>query len=168
LPDPLAIASVPAAGPAAPGALVACARNLKTGLALLGLRRRWPAQLHVSFDQVALLLLVNLLVWALLDKMHAPHGAPFELDGLFGWACYLLLGLFACALLARMQSRAADTRALLVPALAVAPFVMAAFWLIMDVAAVASRPLAATMSCSGGHEGPEGGDGCGGVGDRRE
>ena len=71
---------------------------------------------------------------------------PLALDGLFGWACYLLLGLFACAILARVQSRAADTRALLVPALAVAPFVMAAFWLLMDVAAVASRPLAATIA----------------------
>jgi hypothetical protein len=131
---------------AAPGLFAALAHNLRNGLALLVLRRRWPPQFAVGFDQVAALLVVNLVLWALLDFVHAPRHVPLALDGLFGWACYLLLGLFACALLARMQSRAADTRALLVPALAVAPFVMAAFWLLMDVAAVASRPLAATIA----------------------
>jgi Peptidase C13 family len=145
VPDPLATPSPPAAGPRAAGALRACARNLKTGLTLLGLRRRWPAQLDVSFDQVALLLLVNLLVWAGLDKMHAPHGAPFQLDGLFGWASYLLLGLIACALVSRVQSRAGNTRALLVATLSVSPFVLALFWLAQDLPALRARPLLITI-----------------------
>jgi hypothetical protein len=125
---------------------VACARNLKTGLALLGLQRRWPPQLSVSFDQVALLLLVNLLVWALLDKMHAPHDAPFELDGLFGWACYLILGLAACALVSRVQARSANTRALLVAVLSVSPFVLTLFWLAQDLPAVRAHPLPVTIA----------------------
>jgi hypothetical protein len=99
----------------------------------------------VSFDQLAALLIVNLAVWALLDYLHAPAHAPLALDGLFGWACYLVLGLAAGALTARAQSRAGDTRALLVPALAVAPFVLTIFWLALDTAAVNARPLAATV-----------------------
>jgi hypothetical protein len=99
----------------------------------------------VSFDQLAALLIVNLAVWALLDYLHAPAHAPLALDGLFGWACYLVLGLGACALTARAQSRAGDTRALLVPALAVAPFVLTIFWLALDKAAVNARPVAATV-----------------------
>ena len=109
------------------------------------LRRRWPPRFVVSFDQLAALLAVNLAVWALLDFLHAERHAPLALDGLFGWACYLLLALAACAAVARVQSRGANTRALLVPALAVAPFVMILFWLALDVPAVAARPLAATL-----------------------
>jgi len=99
----------------------------------------------VSFDQLALLLAVNLAVWALLDFLHAPVHAPLALDGLFGWACYLLLGLAACALIARVQSRAADTRALLVPLLAVAPYVLVVFSLASDLALTARFPIAITL-----------------------
>jgi Peptidase C13 family len=120
-------------------------RNLKTGLALLGLRRCWPAQLTVSFDQVALLLLLNLVVWALLDKVHAPAHAPLELDGLFGWASYLLLSLAGCALVSRVQSVGANTRALLVAVLAVSPFVLVLFWLGGDLALARGRPIMITV-----------------------
>jgi hypothetical protein len=99
----------------------------------------------VSFDQVAALLTVNLAVWVLLDFVHAPARAPLALDGLFGWACYLLLGLAACALTARAQSRAADTRALLVPVLAAAPCVLLAFSLASDLPFVARRPITFTL-----------------------
>jgi len=121
-------------------------RNLGGGLALLRLRRCWPPRFVASFDQLVALLVVNLAAWALLDFVHAERHAPLALDGLFGWACYLLLGLAACALVARVQSRAADTRALLVPALAVTPFVLTLFWLALDLPAVARRPLAATIA----------------------
>ena len=107
------------------------------------LRRLWPAQLVVSFDQLAALLIVNLALWALLDYLHAEAHAPLALDGLFGWACYLLLGLTACALISRVHSRAAPTRALLVPALAVAPFVLIFFWLALDLRLVSAHPFGA-------------------------
>jgi peptidase C13-like protein len=92
-----------------------------------------------------LLLVLDLAVWVLLDLLHSERHAPLALDGLFGWACYLLIGLVICALIARVQSRAADTRALLVPLLAVAPFVLTIFWLALDLAAVAARPRATTV-----------------------
>ncbi|HEX9105784.1 MAG TPA: hypothetical protein VF832_01115, partial [Longimicrobiales bacterium] len=113
-------------------------------MALLALKRRWPPQFVVSFDQLAALLVVNLALWALLDALHAPRDAPLSLDGLFGWACYLLLGLGACALVARMSSRAANTRALLVTVLSVAPYVLAVLWLLGDWAPVRAHPLAAS------------------------
>jgi Peptidase C13 family len=120
-------------------------RNLTGGLELALLRRRWPPRFVVSFDQLALLLAVNLAVWALLDFLHAPAHAPLALDGLFGWACYLLLGLAACALTARAQSPAADTRALLVPLLAVGPYVLVVFTLASDLPLIARFPLAVTL-----------------------
>ena len=120
-------------------------RNLSGGVALLGLRRRWPPRFFVNFDQVVALLAVTLLVWALLDFLHAEPQAPLALDGLFGWACYLLLGLTGCAIVARAQSRSAPTRSLLVPVLAVAPFVLAMLWLAGDVPFVAQRPIASAV-----------------------
>jgi hypothetical protein len=96
-----------------------------------------------GFDQQAALLAVNLAVWAGLDKLHSERQSEFMPDGLFGWACYLLLGFVACALIARAQSRAAPTRALLTVALSAAPFVLVAFWLAGDFAWVAQRPLLA-------------------------
>ena len=112
---------------------------------MLALRRRWPPQLAVSFDQVIALTVITLAVWALLDYLHAEAHAPLSLDGLFGWACYLLLALAGCALVARAQDRDAPTRRLLVAALSVAPFVLAAFWLAGDLAWVAGHSLTATV-----------------------
>jgi len=109
------------------------------------LRRRWPPNFVVSFDQLAALLAINLTVWALLDFLHAPAHAPLALDGLFGWACYLLLALAACALVARVQSPRADTRALLVPVLAVAPFVLVVFFLAAELPFIARWPLLFTL-----------------------
>ncbi|HYB32573.1 MAG TPA: C13 family peptidase [Steroidobacteraceae bacterium] len=114
-------------------------------MALLVLRRRWPPNFIVSFDQVAALLGLDLLVWAVLDFLHAPPHAPLALDGLFGWACYLLLGLAACAITARAESRSGDTRALLVPTLAAAPFVLTLSWLVLDLSVVDRHPLAVTV-----------------------
>ena len=101
--------------------------------------------LSVSFDQVAILLLLNLVLWGLLDALHSERHAPLALDGLFGWACYLLLGLTACALIARVQSRQADTRALLVAALSTTPFVLVLAWLLNDLPLVHARPLLITI-----------------------
>ena len=120
-------------------------RNLTGGFELALLRRRWPPRFVVSFDQVAVLLTINLVLWSLLDFLHSPAHAPLALDGLFGWACYLLLGLAGCALIARAQSPAADTRALLVPALAVAPFVLVVFFLASDLPFIARFPVLVTL-----------------------
>lgn len=112
--------------------------------------RRVPARrFSVSFDQVAALVVLDLAVWAALDRLHAPRPATFTPDALFGWACYVLLALFACALTARAQSREADTRALLVPALAVAPCVLTILWLAGDLAWAAAHALAATVLAVG-------------------
>lgn len=138
--QPLPSAATAAALP--PSLFAGLGRNLKAGFALATLKRRWPPQLVVSFDQLAALLIVNLGLWALLDAVHSPRDAPLSLDGLFGWASYLLLGLGACALVARMSSRAANTRALLVAVLSVAPFVLSIFWLLGDFAIVRAHPFA--------------------------
>ncbi|HEY3786691.1 MAG TPA: C13 family peptidase [Steroidobacteraceae bacterium] len=99
-----------------------------------------PERFARSFDQLAGLLLINLLVWATLDTLHAEAGSQLMLDGLYTWAFYLLVALFACALVARAQSNAADTRGLLIPALSVAPYVLVAFWLLSDLPRVSARP----------------------------
>ncbi|HTD11182.1 MAG TPA: C13 family peptidase [Steroidobacteraceae bacterium] len=105
----------------------------------------WPPRFAVSFDQLAALLALNLFVWAALDALHADRDADLALDGLFGWTCYLLLALLAAGFIARAYSRAADTRALLVPALAAAPYVLVIFWLAADLRTAARHPLAATV-----------------------
>ena len=103
-----------------------------------------PPQAFVrSFDQLLILVLLNLIIWAGLDTLHAEPDAQLTLEGVFGWACYLLLGLFACALVARAQDRATDTRGLLIPALSVAPYALMVFWLAGDTYIVAARPWSA-------------------------
>jgi hypothetical protein len=109
------------------------------------LRRCWPPRFAVGFDQLAALLAVNLSVWAALDRLHAERHPDFAPDGLFGWACYLLLAHLSCALVARVQSRAAPTRALIVTVLAVAPFVLTILWLVGDIPWLAARPVSATV-----------------------
>jgi hypothetical protein len=86
------------------------------------------------------LVVLLLLIWAGLDTVHAEAASEFMPDGSYGWACYLLLGLFACAIVARDQDRAADTRSLLVPVLSVAPYLVIIFWLGGDVAALVRWP----------------------------
>jgi hypothetical protein len=109
------------------------------------LRRLAPGSFVRSFDQLLALVLLNLIIWAGLDTLHAETGAQFMLDGVYGWACYLLLGLFACSLVARAQDRATDTRGLLIPALAVAPYALVLFWLAGDTYIVAARPWSALI-----------------------
>jgi Peptidase C13 family len=104
------------------------------------LRRPPPERFVRNFDQVAALLLLNLLVWAGLDTLHAETGSQLRLDGLYGWSFYLMMALFGCALVARAYSRIADTRSLLIPALSVSPYVLISFWLLTDLSQVDSRP----------------------------
>ncbi len=121
-------------------------RNLVSGLELLIPRLRVAPDSFVrSFDQVLLLLILGLLVWAGLDRLHADPGAALQLDGLFGWAAYLMVALFAGALVARAQGAEADTRALLVPALSVAPYLFLLLWLLSDLPFIHDRPVLAVL-----------------------
>ena len=133
----------PTGAPEEPGVLAGLLRNLAGGLRLLIPARVYPERFVRSFDQALLLLLLSLLVWAGLDWLHAERGATIQPDGLFGWAAYLLAGLFAAALIARAQDARGDTRALLVPLLAAAPFVLLLLWLLGDTPLVRGRPLLA-------------------------
>ena len=112
---------------------------------MLLLRHRVPEQFARTFDQVVLLLLLNLLVWAGLDTLHAEAGSTLMLDGLYGWAFYLLAGLFACALVGRAHCREAETRSLLIPALSVSPYVLIICWLLSDLWVVQDRPGVSTV-----------------------
>lgn len=99
-----------------------------------------PDRFVRTFDQLAALLLLNLLIWAALDTLHAETGSQLRLDGLYGWSFYLLMALFGVALVARAYGRQADTRSLLIPSLSVAPYLLISFWLLGDVAMVARHP----------------------------
>jgi Peptidase C13 family len=77
--------------------------------------------------------------------LYAETDSQLMLDGAYGWACYLLLGLFGCALVARAQDRVADTRSLLIPGLAVAPYALVVFWMAGDTSLVAARPWTALL-----------------------
>jgi hypothetical protein len=120
-------------------------RNLSSGFRLLLLRRLPPGSFVRTFDQLVVLFLLNIVVWAGLATLHAETGSQFKVDGTFGWACYLLLGLFGCCLVARAQEPAADTRGLLIPTLAVTPYALVVFWLAGDTALVAARPVTALL-----------------------
>jgi hypothetical protein len=109
-------------------------------LALLFLRRLPPDRFARTFDQLTALFILNLLVWAALDTLHAETGAQLRLDGLYDWSFYLLLAFFAVALVARAYSPQGDTRSLLIPALCVSPYVLISFWFLTDLSQVDSRP----------------------------
>lgn len=131
--------------PRRPGVFTALRRNLIAGLRLLIPGRVAPERFVRTFDQAVLLLILGLLVWAALDWLHSDKGAVLQLDGLFGWASYLLVGFFAGGLIARAQDKQADTRALLVPALSVAPYVLLLLWLLSDIPFVHDRPILAVL-----------------------
>jgi hypothetical protein len=142
-PPPLASPPEP---PSRIGVLAALGRNLLGGLKLLIPGRVMPERFVRTFDQAALLLILNLLVWAGLDRLHAQNGAVLQLDGLFGWAAYLLVGLLGGAGVARAQDAGADTRALLVPALSVAPYLLLLLWFLSDLPFVSKRPVLAVFA----------------------
>src|SRR6185312_11998760 len=105
-------------------------RNLLTGAEVFSFRRVDPADFTVSFDQILLLLAVNLLLGFGFDWLRAEPDTEFSFYGFYGWA-FLLLGAFwTCALVARLHSKPPDTRTLLVGWLSVAPFVLATLWVI--------------------------------------
>jgi hypothetical protein len=120
-------------------------RNLSNGFQLLLLRRLPQESFVRSFDQLWFLLILNLLIWAGLDALHAETGAQLMLNGIYGWGAYLMLGLAACGLVARAQDHNADTRALLIPLLSVSPYTLVLFWVLADTSILASRPWLALL-----------------------
>jgi len=120
--------------------------NLAGGLRLLIPGHVPPERFVRTFDQAALLFILGVLVWAVLDWLHSDNGAALQLDGLFGWTSYLLVGLFAGALIARVQDPQADTRALLVPALSVAPYVLLLLWWLSDIPFLRNRPVLSVLA----------------------
>jgi hypothetical protein len=118
-------------------------RNLRGGFSLLLLRRLAPDRFARTFDQLAALFILNLLVWAALDTLHAEPGSELRLDGLYGWSFYLLFGfLLDVALIARANSPQGDMRSLLFPILSVSPYVFVVFWFLADLAWVERHPAA--------------------------
>jgi hypothetical protein len=55
------------------------------------------------------------------------------------------MALFGCGLVARAYCRQANTRSLLIPVLAVSPYVLIAFWLLSDLSQVERRPALALV-----------------------
>jgi hypothetical protein len=102
--------------------------NLLVGVRIFLLRRVKPTDLHASFDQVAALLALTLGAAVLLDWQRAEPGSQFAYYSLYDWALWLLLGLSACALLARSLSPRADTRAVLTASFASMPWVLLVLW----------------------------------------
>jgi hypothetical protein len=127
------------------GVFAAFRGNLSGGLRLLVPGRVAPERFVRTFDQAVLLLALGLLVWVGLDWLHSDTGAVLQIDGVFGWATYLLVGFFGCALIARAQDKHADTRALLVPGLSVAPCVLLLLWLLSDIPLLHERPVLAVV-----------------------
>lgn len=98
--------------------------NLFLGMRVFFFRPVQPAQIVASFDQVVALLVTLLAVVAILDRATAGVDAEFSAAGVYTWIALLLIGLWTCALIARSMSPRADTRTLLVVALATTPWVV--------------------------------------------
>ena len=96
--------------------------NLLIGLRVFFFRRVQPSSVVASFDQVVALLVTLLAVVAILDRATAGVDVEFNSFGAYTWIALLLMGLWTCALIARSISERADTRTLLVVALASAPW----------------------------------------------
>jgi len=118
----------------------ALASNLSGGLRLFSLRRVSPAHFTSSFDQVAVLLAIVLSISACFDWLRAEPDATFTGYGVANWAFFLLIGFWACALAARLQSPRSDTRALLVPVLATSPYVVAVIFLLYQLPFAEAAP----------------------------
>jgi hypothetical protein len=121
--------------------------NLRSGFHLALLQRRLPETFVRSFDQMLALLLLNLLVWLGLEWwQYADAAKVLGLEAFYKLGCYVLSVLFGCAIVARMNSREADTRSLLIPLLAVTPWVQIVFRL---AAAVLGRSVPLSLLALG-------------------
>jgi hypothetical protein len=123
---------------------------LRSGASLALLRKLPPEAFVRNFDQVLGLLLVNLLLWIGLKWWQHPDAdTVLGPDVIYGLGSSLLLTLLGCALVARMNSREADTRGLLIPLLSVAPFVQVVFQLGSALLQGQGRSVALTLVALG-------------------
>jgi hypothetical protein len=114
--------------------------NLRIGMRVFFSRPVQTADIVSTFDQVVGLLLVFLGVVAILDRATAGAHAVFNIFGAYTWSALLLAGLWICGLIARSTSKGADTRTLLVVALATAPWAVLATTLISLMPVLADHP----------------------------
>ncbi|HEU4623609.1 MAG TPA: C13 family peptidase [Steroidobacteraceae bacterium] len=109
----------------------ALAGNLRAGFKLLTFRKVAPTEFTVSFDQLVALLAIVLALITGVDWLLADPDAELDPYGYYVWTYYILAGLWACALIARLQGSQANTRALLVTWLASVPGVIVALGLVL-------------------------------------
>jgi hypothetical protein len=128
------------AGPPA-GFLRALIGNLRAGLKLFFLRRVEATEFTVSFDQLVALLGLAVALFLAADWLLAGPDTEFDGYGLYGWTYYILAGLWAAALIARMHGSQTDTRALLVTWLATLPAFIVIFGLAFLLPIAQARPI---------------------------
>jgi hypothetical protein len=133
------VATRPASPPA--GFLRALLGNLRAGLKLFFLRRVQASEFTVSFDQLIALLGLVVALFLAADWLLADADTEFDAYGLYGWTYYILAGLWAAALIARMHGSQTDTRALLVTWLATLPAFIVIFGLVFLLPIAETRPI---------------------------
>ncbi|HVY81033.1 MAG TPA: C13 family peptidase [Steroidobacteraceae bacterium] len=109
----------------------ALAGNLRAGFKLLTFRKVAPTEFTVSFDQLVALLAIALALITGVDWLLADPDAELDPYGYYVWTYYILAGLWAAALIARLQGSQANTRALLVTWLASVPGVIVVLGLVL-------------------------------------
>jgi len=107
------------------------AGNLRAGFKLLTFQRVAPTDFTVSFDQLVALFFIAVALLTGVDWLHSDPDAVFDPYGYYVWTYYTLAGLWACALVARLQGSQTNTRALLVTWLAAVPSVIIALGLVL-------------------------------------
>jgi hypothetical protein len=153
-----------------PGFVRALLGNLRAGLKLLFLRRVEAGEFSVSFDQLVALLVIAVLLFLGVDWLLADPDSTFDVYGLYGWTYYVLAGLWAAALIARLHGSQADTRAVLVTWLATVPAFIIVFGLLFMLPFAETQPFTLIAVAAGvlvgvswrvvfkvfGHAGPPG------------
>jgi Peptidase C13 family/YcxB-like protein len=107
------------------------AGNLRAGFRLLTFRRVAPSEFAVSYGQLVALFVIALALVTGVDWLLSEPDAIFDPYGYDAWLYYILAGLWAAALIARLQGSQNNTRALLVTWLAAVPSVIVAFGLVL-------------------------------------
>jgi hypothetical protein len=114
--------------------------NLTLGMRVFFFRPVQPSDITSTFDQVAALLAIFLLVAVTLDRVTAGGDVQFTYYGLYSWCTFLLLGMWICAAIARSLSGKADTRVVLIAALATAPWAVLLASLLSYVPLLSDNP----------------------------